>query len=125
MFLVQYNLVDNQNQQNSDSLYTFTHNKYYSYLLNIASVPIVFLKTSYSEFYGIIVILTKYWYFHKNKTRRCKTCFQKGVDKTAKATGDFTGNKITYKITNLRIVGKIVNSSKKRQELLNELRKVL
>ena len=34
---VQYNLVDNQYQQKSDVLYTFTSNKSYAYLLNIES----------------------------------------------------------------------------------------
>ena len=33
--LVQCNLVDNQYQQQSEVLYTFTPNKFYAYLLNV------------------------------------------------------------------------------------------
>ena len=35
LVLVQCNLVDNQYQQKSEVLYTFTANKSYAYLLNI------------------------------------------------------------------------------------------
>ena len=35
LFLVKCNLVDNQYQQKSEVLYTFTPNKSYAYLLNV------------------------------------------------------------------------------------------
>ena len=43
--LVQRNLVDNQYQQNSKVLCTFTPNKFYTYLLNVEPSNIVCLKT--------------------------------------------------------------------------------
>ena len=43
--LVQCNLVDNQYQQKSEVLYTFTPNKSYPYLLNAEPRNLVFLKT--------------------------------------------------------------------------------
>ena len=43
--LVQNNLVDNQYQQKSEVLYTFTPNKSYAYLLNVDSSNLMFLKT--------------------------------------------------------------------------------
>ena len=43
--LIQYNLEDNQFQQNSEVLYTFTHNKSHAYLLNVEPCNLVFLKT--------------------------------------------------------------------------------
>ena len=43
--LIQYNLEDNQFQQNSEVLYTFTHNKSHTYLLNVEPRNLVFLKT--------------------------------------------------------------------------------
>ena len=43
--LVQCNLVDNQYQQKSELLYTFTPNKSYAYLLNVEPSNLVFLKT--------------------------------------------------------------------------------
>ena len=43
--LVHCNLVDNQYQQKSEVLYTFTPNKSYAYLLNIQPSNLVFLKT--------------------------------------------------------------------------------
>ena len=43
--LIQYNLEDNQFQQNSEVLYTFTHNKSHAYLLNVEPRNLVFLKT--------------------------------------------------------------------------------
>ena len=49
--------------------------------------------------------------------------FPKVFDKAAKATGELIGNKIIYKITNLRIAGEIVIPQ--GQELLNELKQVL
>ena len=33
--LVQFNLIDNQYQQQSEALYTFVSNKSYAYLLNV------------------------------------------------------------------------------------------
>ena len=43
--LVQCNLVDNQHQQKSEVLYTFTPNKPYAYLLNVEPSNLVFFKT--------------------------------------------------------------------------------
>ena len=45
VILVQCNLVDNQYQQKSEVLYTFTANKSYAYLLNVEPSNLVFLKT--------------------------------------------------------------------------------
>ena len=47
--LVQCNLVDNQHQQKSEVLHTFTSNKSYAYLLNVEPSNLVFLKTSNIE----------------------------------------------------------------------------
>ena len=54
--LVQCNLLDKQYQQKS--LYTFTPNKSYAYLLNVEPSNSVFLKTYNTEFDGIIIKLT-------------------------------------------------------------------
>ena len=43
--LVQCNLVDNQYQQKSEVLYTFSPNKSYAYLLNVEPSILLFLKT--------------------------------------------------------------------------------
>ena len=48
--LVQCNTVDNQYQQKSEVLYTFTPNKSYAYLLNVKTSNLVFLKTYNTEF---------------------------------------------------------------------------
>ena len=56
--LVQCNLVDNQYQQKSEVLYTFTPNKSYAYLLNVESSNLVFLKTYNTEFDEIIITFT-------------------------------------------------------------------
>ena len=56
--LVQYNLVDNQYQQNSEVLCTFTPNKSYAYLLNVELNNFVFLKTYNTEFDKIIITFT-------------------------------------------------------------------
>ena len=55
--LVQCNLVDNQYQQKSEVLYTFTPNKSYIYLLNIEPSYLVFLKTYNIVFEEIIIAL--------------------------------------------------------------------
>ena len=52
---VQCNLVDNQYQQKSELLYTFTPNKSYVYLLNVEPSNLVFLKTYNTEFDEIII----------------------------------------------------------------------
>lgn len=52
-FLVQSNLVENQNQQKSEVLHTFTLNKSYGYLLNAELSNLVFFKTFNTEFDGI------------------------------------------------------------------------
>ena len=53
--LVQCNLEDNQYQQKSKVLYTFTSNKSYAYLLNVDPSNLVFLKTCNTEFDEIII----------------------------------------------------------------------
>ena len=53
--LVQCNFVDNQYQQKSEVLYTFTPNKSYPYLLNVEPSNWVFLKTYNFEFEEIII----------------------------------------------------------------------
>ena len=58
--LVQRNLVDNQYQQNSKVLYTFTQNKSYAYSLNVEPNNLVMLKTYNSEFDEIILTFTDY-----------------------------------------------------------------
>ena len=56
--LVQYNLVDNQYQQKSEMLYTFTPNKSYAYLLNVEPINLLFLKTYNIELDEIIITFT-------------------------------------------------------------------
>ena len=56
--LVQCNLVDNQNQQMSEVLDTFTPNKPYAYLLNVERSNLAFLKTYNTEFDEIIITFT-------------------------------------------------------------------
>ena len=58
LVLVQCNLVDNQYQQKSEVLYTFTANKSYAYLLNIEPNNLVLLKTYITAFDKIIVIFS-------------------------------------------------------------------
>ena len=53
--LVQCNLADNQYQQKSEVLYTFTPNKSYDYLLNVEPSNLVFLKTYNTEFDETII----------------------------------------------------------------------
>ena len=55
VILVQCHLVDNQYQQKSEVLYTFTSNKSYAYLLNVEPGNLVFLKTYNTEFDEIII----------------------------------------------------------------------
>ena len=56
--LVQRNLVDNQYQQKSEVLYTFSPNKSYAYLLNIEPSNLLFLKTYNTDFVEIIIKFT-------------------------------------------------------------------
>ena len=56
--LVKCNLVDNQYQQKSEVLYTFTPNKFYAYLLNDEPSKLVFLKTYNTEFDEIMITFT-------------------------------------------------------------------
>ena len=56
--LVQCSLADNQYQQKSEVLYSFTPNKFYACLLNIEPNNIKFLKTSNSEFDDFIITFT-------------------------------------------------------------------
>ena len=58
--LVQLNLVDNQYQQNSEVLYTFTPNKSCAYSLNVESSNLVFLKIYNTEFDEIIITFTDF-----------------------------------------------------------------
>ena len=48
--LVQCTLVDNQYEQKSEVLYTFTPNNSYAYLLYVELNNLVFLKTYNTEF---------------------------------------------------------------------------
>ena len=52
------NLADNQYQQNSEVLYTFTSYRSYAYLLNVEPSNLVFLKTNNTGFDEIIITLT-------------------------------------------------------------------
>ena len=61
LFLVQCNLVDNQYQQKSEVLCTFTLNKSYAYLLNVEPINLVFLKTYNTEFGENHVYGSKWW----------------------------------------------------------------
>ena len=56
--LVQRNLADNQYQQKSEVLYTFTPNKFYAYSLNVEPSNLVFLKTYNTGFDEIIIQFT-------------------------------------------------------------------
>ena len=58
LVLVQCNLVDNQYQQKSEVLYTFTPNKFYAYLLNDEPSKLVFLKTYNTELDEIMITFT-------------------------------------------------------------------
>ena len=53
--LVQCNLVEDQYQQKSEVLDSFTPNKSYAYLLNVEPSNLVFLKTYNTEFDEIII----------------------------------------------------------------------
>ena len=53
--LVQCNLIDNQYQEKSHVLYSFTPNKSYAYLLNVEPSNSVFWKTCNTEFDETIV----------------------------------------------------------------------
>ena len=55
---VQFNLLDNKYQQKSEVLYTFTPNKFYSYLINIEPRNLVFLKTYNTNFDDFVIIFT-------------------------------------------------------------------
>ena len=56
--LVQYSLVDNQYQQKSEVLYTFSPNRSYSYPLNVEPSNLVFLKANNTEFDNIFITFT-------------------------------------------------------------------
>ena len=56
--LVHCTLIDNQYQEKSDVLYTFTPNKCYGYLLNVEPSNLVFLKTYNTRFDKIAIIFT-------------------------------------------------------------------
>ena len=55
LVLVQCNLVDNQYQEKSEVLYTFTPYRSYAYLLNMVQSNLVFLETYNTEFGEIII----------------------------------------------------------------------
>ena len=50
--------MDNQYQQKSEVLYTFTRNKFYTYLINVEPSNLMFLKTYKTEFYEITITFT-------------------------------------------------------------------
>ena len=54
-FLLQCKLVDNQSQQKSEVLNTFTPNRSYAHLLNVEPSNLVFLKTYSTESDEIII----------------------------------------------------------------------
>ena len=56
--LVRQNLVDNQYQQKSHVLYTFSSNKFYIFLLNVKPRNLAFWKTYNTEFDEIIITFT-------------------------------------------------------------------
>ena len=58
LVLLQRNSVDNQYQEKSEVLYTFTPNKSYAYFLNVEPSNLVFLKTYNTKFDEIIIIFT-------------------------------------------------------------------
>ena len=58
VFLVQYNLVDNQYPQKFEVLHTFTPNKSYAYLLNVEPSNLVFFKSYNTKFDEIIISFT-------------------------------------------------------------------
>ena len=55
---MKFDLVDNQYQQKSELLCTFTPNKSYAYLLNVEPSNFLFLKTYNTEFDEIIIKFT-------------------------------------------------------------------
>ena len=55
VFLVQCNFKDNQYQQKSEVLYTFTPNNSYNYSLNVEPSNLLFLRTYVTEFDEIII----------------------------------------------------------------------
>ena len=55
VLLAQCNLVENQYQQKSETLYNFTPYKYYGYLCNVETNELVFLKTYNTDFDDIII----------------------------------------------------------------------
>ena len=56
---MQCNLVDNQYQQMSEVLYTFTPKKSFTYLLNVEPSNLVFLKAYNTEFDEIIITFSE------------------------------------------------------------------
>ena len=50
--------MDNHYQQKSEVLYTFTRNKFYTYLINVEPSNLMFLKTYKTEFYEITITFT-------------------------------------------------------------------
>ena len=58
IFLVQCKLLDNQYQQKSEILHTFTTNKSYAHLLNFEPNNLVFLKTYNTKFDEVIITFT-------------------------------------------------------------------
>ena len=58
VILVQCNLVDNQYQQKSEVLDTFTLNECYTYLSNVETITLVLWKTYKTEFVDITVTST-------------------------------------------------------------------
>ena len=109
--LVQYNLVDNQYKKKSEVLYTFTPNKCYAYLLNVEPS-------------------------HLSARKYKKQLLDTGLDASKKLGhkgGEYLGNKIADVITKSNDdniekqepVEEIILPPGKREDILNNLRKVL
>ena len=67
ILLVQCNLVDNQYQQKSEALYTFTPNKSDAYLLNIEPSNLVFLRTFWVWWNYHNIYRSKWWTIRNRK----------------------------------------------------------
>ena len=105
------NFVNNDYQQDSRVLYTFTHNKLFGQLLDISPKNFIFN----SEFSYIEV-----WFTDQNPkpldhtkqsaTDEIKTVSKRAIQKTAEGTGDLIGNKIAERITKVSKISPQNNS---------------
>ena len=69
VFLVQCKSADNQSQQKSEILYTFTPNKSHPYLLNVKTSNLVFSKNYNIEFDEVIITFTDQNGRHQKKIK--------------------------------------------------------